>query len=44
VDGVEDLGPLDRARVRLATNNPRTSRMISRFIMRGADDSLKQPS
>jgi class 3 adenylate cyclase len=40
----DQMGPLDRARVRLATNNPRTSRMISRFIMRGADDSLKQSS
>lgn len=38
----DHLGPMDRARVRLATTNPRTSRMISRFIMRGADESLKQ--
>ena len=40
----DHLGSVDRALVRLASNNPRTSRMISRFIMRGADESLKQPS
>jgi class 3 adenylate cyclase len=34
------LGPLDKARVRLARSNPRTSRAISRLIMRGADESL----
>jgi class 3 adenylate cyclase len=35
------LGPLDRARVRMARRNPRTTRAISRLIMRGADESLK---
>ena len=40
----QHLGPLDRARVRMATSNPRTSRMISRLIMRRVDDSAKQPS
>ncbi len=34
------LGPFDKARVRLARSNPRTSRAISRLIMRGADETL----
>ena len=36
----DHLGPLDRARVRLAKRNPRTSRAITRLIMRGADESI----
>ena len=40
VPAEDHLGPLDKARVRLARSNPRTSRAISRFIMRGADESL----
>jgi len=39
----DHLGPVDKARVRLAQRSPRTSRAISRLIMRGADESLKQP-
>jgi class 3 adenylate cyclase len=39
----DHLGPFDKARVRLAQRSPRTSRAISRLIMRGADESLKQP-
>ena len=38
----DHLGPLDRARVRLAQRNPHASRVISRLIMRSADKSLKQ--
>jgi class 3 adenylate cyclase/alpha-beta hydrolase superfamily lysophospholipase len=38
----DHLGPIDKARVRLAQRSPRTSRAISRLIMRGADESLKQ--
>lgn len=38
----EHLGPLDKARVQLARRSPRTSRAISRLVMRGADGSVKQ--
>jgi pimeloyl-ACP methyl ester carboxylesterase len=40
VAAVDHLGPLDRARVRLAHRSPRASRAITRLIMRGADDSF----
>jgi hypothetical protein len=36
----EYLGPVDRARVRLASRSPRASRALTRFIMRGADKSF----
>jgi class 3 adenylate cyclase len=39
---VDHLGPIDRTRVRMARRNPRTTRAISRLIMRGADKSLSQ--
>jgi class 3 adenylate cyclase len=38
----EHLGPIDKTRVRLARRSPRTTRAISRLIMRGADKSLSQ--
>jgi hypothetical protein len=36
----DHLGPIDKARVRLARSSPRASRAISRLIMKGADESL----
>jgi class 3 adenylate cyclase len=36
------LGPIDRARVKLVRRSPRAGRALSRFMMRGADESLQQ--
>ena len=36
----DHLGPLDRARLRLAHRSPRASRAITRLIFRGADESF----
>jgi class 3 adenylate cyclase len=39
----DHLGPIDRARVRMARRNPRASRALSRFIVRASGDESLTP-